>query len=58
MQELLTRYEYLSQQHQSLASQTRHDVEGEAAWQTEKPMYQRTIQQYQRAMVICSHELT
>ncbi|KAF2633045.1 hypothetical protein BU25DRAFT_487392 [Macroventuria anomochaeta] len=48
--ELLTRYEYLSQQYQALASQSRRDVEGEAAWQAEKPMYERMVQQYQRAL--------
>ncbi|KAL1598540.1 hypothetical protein SLS59_006827 [Nothophoma quercina] len=48
--ELLTRYEYLSQQYQALASHTRCDVEGEATWQVEKRTSERTIAQYQRAL--------
>jgi hypothetical protein len=48
---LLNRYEYLSQQYQTLASQSQQDVQGEAAWKTEKPVYEEYLQQYQRALV-------
>ncbi|KAF9700746.1 hypothetical protein EKO04_002026 [Ascochyta lentis] len=48
--ELLTRYEYLSQQYQILASQITSDAEGEAAWRIQKPAYDRKIQQYQQAL--------
>ncbi|KAL1654296.1 hypothetical protein SLS61_003303 [Didymella pomorum] len=50
MSELLNRYEYLSQQYQTLASQSQQDVQGEAAWKTEKPVYEEYLQQYQRAL--------
>ncbi|KAH6642315.1 hypothetical protein C7974DRAFT_385225 [Boeremia exigua] len=48
--ELLMRYEYLSQQYQTLASQSMHSVEGEVAWKTEKSMLQSVVLQYQRAL--------
>ncbi|KAF3037275.1 hypothetical protein E8E12_008346 [Didymella heteroderae] len=48
--ELLTRYEYLSQQYQTLASQSQYNAQGEAAWKAEKPVYERYLQQYQRAL--------
>ncbi|KZM26603.1 uncharacterized protein EKO05_0005529 [Ascochyta rabiei] len=48
--ELLTRYDYLSQQYQILASQISNDVQGEAAWQIQKPMYERKVQHYQQAL--------
>jgi hypothetical protein len=51
MQELLTRYEYLSQQYQALVSQNRHGVEGESVWQTERSLYERMVKQLQRAIV-------
>lgn len=53
-QELLTRYEYLSQQCQTLASQSQQGVQGDAAWKAEKPLYERYLQQYQRALVSSS----
>jgi hypothetical protein len=48
---LLNRYEYLSQQYQTLASQSQQDVQSKAAWKTEKPVYDKYLQQYQRALV-------
>jgi hypothetical protein len=50
LQEVLTRYEYLSQQYQTLSAERTRDQEFLAAWQTEKHQYEKWFKTMQRAM--------